>query len=90
MALMCYEAQEEHDPEHADGIAEVLGNLQKQLNVSSWVFFSLKHFKQDLTISSRLIIIYIYKLVRLCFVLLFCCVEHDCQENGKMLIYFLN
>lgn len=54
MALMCYEAQEEHDPEHADGIAEVLGNLQKQLNVSSWVFcfvFLRKHFKQDLTIS---------------------------------------
>lgn len=39
MALMCYEAQEEHDPEHADGIAEVLGNLQKQLNVSSFCLF---------------------------------------------------
>lgn len=33
MALMCYEAQEEHDPEHSDEITEVLGNLQQQLNV---------------------------------------------------------
>lgn len=47
MALMCYEAQEEHDPEHADGIAEVLGNLQKQLNVSSCFcfFFPSKTFQ---------------------------------------------
>lgn len=45
MALMCYEAQEEHDPEHADGIAEVLGNLQKQLNVSSWVLFFFENIQ---------------------------------------------
>lgn len=38
MALMCYEAQEEHDPEHSDEITEVLGNLQQQLNVGVVVF----------------------------------------------------
>uniref|UniRef100_A0A3Q3VSJ5 Cyclin-like domain-containing protein n=1 Tax=Mola mola TaxID=94237 RepID=A0A3Q3VSJ5_MOLML len=34
MALLCYEAQEQHDPDHADKIREVLESLQKQLNVN--------------------------------------------------------
>uniref|UniRef100_A0A3Q3W1I3 Cyclin-like domain-containing protein n=1 Tax=Mola mola TaxID=94237 RepID=A0A3Q3W1I3_MOLML len=33
MALLCYEAQEQHDPDHADKIREVLESLQKQLNI---------------------------------------------------------
>lgn len=35
MALLCYEAQEQHDPEHSDKLTEVLESLQKQLNVNS-------------------------------------------------------
>lgn len=38
MALVCYEAQEQHDPEHTDKITEVLQSLQQQLNVSSNYF----------------------------------------------------
>lgn len=34
-ALLCYEAQEQHEPEHSDKIAEALKSLQQQLNVSS-------------------------------------------------------
>ncbi|KAM3612714.1 uncharacterized protein V6R79_013220 [Siganus canaliculatus] len=33
MALICYEAEEQHDPEHADKISEVLKSLQHQLNI---------------------------------------------------------
>lgn len=33
MALLCYEAQEQHDPEHIDQILEVLESLQQQLNI---------------------------------------------------------
>lgn len=47
MALMCYEAQEEHDPEHSDEITEVLGNLQQQLNVGVCFFFLRHPFKQN-------------------------------------------
>lgn len=35
MALLCYEAQEQHDPEYTDNIAEALKGLQQQLNVST-------------------------------------------------------
>lgn len=34
MGLLCYEAQEQHDPEHSDTLTEVLESLQQQLNVS--------------------------------------------------------
>lgn len=33
MALLCLEAQDEHDPEHCDKLSEALKNLQKQLNI---------------------------------------------------------
>ncbi|XP_068181884.1 cyclin-G1 [Antennarius striatus] len=33
MALLCYEAQEQHDPEHADKISEALKSVQQQLNI---------------------------------------------------------
>lgn len=33
MALLCYEAQEQHDPEHSDNIVEALKSLQLQLNI---------------------------------------------------------
>lgn len=39
MALLCYEAQEQHDPEHVDNVSEALKSLQQQLNVS-------RHLKQ--------------------------------------------
>lgn len=32
MALLCYEAQEQHEPEHSDKIAEALKSLQQLLN----------------------------------------------------------
>lgn len=34
LALLCFEAHDEHDPEHLDKISEALSNLQQQLNVS--------------------------------------------------------
>lgn len=37
MALLCYEANEQHDPEHGDKVAEVLESLQKQLNVRAFL-----------------------------------------------------
>lgn len=37
MALLCYEADEQHDPEHSDKVAEVLESLQKQMNVSPFL-----------------------------------------------------
>lgn len=37
MALLCYEANEQHDPEHSDKVEEVLESLQKQLNVRSFL-----------------------------------------------------
>lgn len=37
MALLCYEADEQHDPEHSDKVAEVLESLQKQLNVRAFL-----------------------------------------------------
>lgn len=33
MALLCYEAKEQHDPEDGDRVEEILESLQKQLNV---------------------------------------------------------
>nr|XP_020474900.1 cyclin-G1 [Monopterus albus] len=33
IALLCYEAQEQHDPKHADKISEALRSLQQQLNI---------------------------------------------------------
>lgn len=36
MALLCYEADVQHDPEHSDKVAEVLESLQKQLNVRAF------------------------------------------------------
>ncbi|XP_041846727.1 cyclin-G1 [Melanotaenia boesemani] len=33
MALLCFEAQDQHDPEHIDVISEALQNLQQLLNV---------------------------------------------------------
>ncbi|KAI4819378.1 hypothetical protein KUCAC02_004626 [Chaenocephalus aceratus] len=33
MALLCYESQEQHDPEYSDKIAEALTSLQQQLNI---------------------------------------------------------
>ncbi|KAM7389634.1 hypothetical protein PAMP_023597 [Pampus punctatissimus] len=33
MALMCFEAQDQHDPEHSDNISEALKGLQQQLNI---------------------------------------------------------
>ncbi|XP_038155037.1 cyclin-G1 [Cyprinodon tularosa] len=33
LALLCFEAQEEHDPEHTNQISEALKNLQQLLNV---------------------------------------------------------
>ncbi|CAN9514895.1 unnamed protein product [Ophioblennius macclurei] len=33
MALLCFEAQEQHDPEHVDEVSEVLRSLQQQLNI---------------------------------------------------------
>ncbi len=38
MALLCFEAQEQHDPEHTDKIPEALKSLQQQLNVSTSYF----------------------------------------------------
>ncbi|XP_008282575.1 cyclin-G1 [Stegastes partitus] len=35
MALLCFEAQEEHDPEHMDEISEALKRLQQQLNIKN-------------------------------------------------------
>ena len=35
IALLCFEAQEQHDPEHTDKISEALESLQRQLNVSA-------------------------------------------------------
>lgn len=37
MALLCYEADEQHDPEHSDKVVEVLESLQKQLNVRTFL-----------------------------------------------------
>lgn len=37
MALICNEAQDQHDPEHVDELSEALSSLQKQLTVSSTV-----------------------------------------------------
>lgn len=37
MALLCYEADEQHDPENSDKVAEVLESLQKQLNVRAFL-----------------------------------------------------
>lgn len=37
MALLCYEADEQHDPERSDKVAEVLESLQKQLNVRAFL-----------------------------------------------------
>lgn len=34
MALLCFEAQEQHDPRHTDKISEILTSLQQLLNVS--------------------------------------------------------
>lgn len=34
LALLCFEAHEQHDPEHLNKISEALSNLQQQLNVS--------------------------------------------------------
>ncbi|XP_028272259.1 cyclin-G1 [Parambassis ranga] len=33
MALLCFEAQDQHDPEHMDEISEALKSLQQQLNI---------------------------------------------------------
>uniref|UniRef100_A0A669BEL7 Cyclin G1 n=1 Tax=Oreochromis niloticus TaxID=8128 RepID=A0A669BEL7_ORENI len=33
LALLCFEAHDEHDPEHLDKISEALSNLQQQLNI---------------------------------------------------------
>ncbi|XP_039975417.1 cyclin-G1 [Xiphias gladius] len=33
MALVCFEAQEQHDPDHNDKISEALKSLQQQLNI---------------------------------------------------------
>lgn len=33
MALMCFEAQEQHDPEHTDNLSVALKGLQQQLNI---------------------------------------------------------
>lgn len=33
MALLCYEAQDQHEPEHSDKVAEALKSLQQQLNI---------------------------------------------------------
>ncbi|XP_067374148.1 cyclin-G1 isoform X2 [Channa argus] len=33
MALLCFEEQEQHDPEHTDKISEALTSLQQQLNI---------------------------------------------------------
>lgn len=33
MALLCYEAQEQHDPDHTDKISEALKGLQQQLRI---------------------------------------------------------
>jgi len=33
MALLCFEAQDQHDPEHVDNISEALKRLQQQLNI---------------------------------------------------------
>ncbi|TNM98687.1 cyclin-G1 [Takifugu flavidus] len=33
MALLCYEAKEQHDPEDGDKVEEILESLQKQLNI---------------------------------------------------------
>ncbi|XP_026186205.1 cyclin-G1 isoform X1 [Mastacembelus armatus] len=33
IALLCFEAQEQHDPEHTDKISEALRNLQQHLNI---------------------------------------------------------
>lgn len=40
MALLCYEAQEQHDPEYTDKIPEALKSLQQQLNVSTSYLYS--------------------------------------------------
>lgn len=42
MGLLCYEVQEQHDPEHTDKISEVLISLQQLLNVSTDTFYNLK------------------------------------------------
>lgn len=33
MAVLCFEAQEQHDPEHSDKISEALTSLQQKLNI---------------------------------------------------------
>jgi len=33
MALLCFEAQDQHDPEHIDNVSEALKGLQQQLNI---------------------------------------------------------
>jgi len=33
MALLCFEAQDQHDPEHTDNVSEALKGLQQQLNI---------------------------------------------------------
>lgn len=33
MALLCYEFQDQHDPEHSDKVSEALSSLQKQLTI---------------------------------------------------------
>lgn len=48
MALLCYEAEEQHDPEHSDKVAEVLEGLQKQLNVRYFLIPS----RSDISLSA--------------------------------------
>lgn len=38
IALLCFEAQEQHDPEHNDKISDAMTALQQQLNVRSEYF----------------------------------------------------
>ncbi|XP_060935040.1 cyclin-G1 [Limanda limanda] len=44
MAVLCYEAQEEHDPEHTDKISEALKALQQQLKIRDGDLVCVREF----------------------------------------------
>ncbi|XP_053284613.1 cyclin-G1 [Pleuronectes platessa] len=44
MAVLCYEAQEQHDPEHTDKISEALKSLQQQLKIRDGDLVCVREF----------------------------------------------
>lgn len=78
MALLCFEAQDQHDPEHTDNVSEALKGLQQQLNVSVNYVYSLSNRINEDMIMFRLLFCFLQSLSRnsvlpLSDLQLFCC-----------------